>query len=182
MTINLNADEKILLALRRHHLIFYSHLVQIFFLAAALFLGYVFLRSTAPEAVEGPIGNLLLLGVLFFLLFLVDFVFILWLDYYFDVWIVTNERIVDIELKGLFQREFSEFKLSRVQDVTVEVHGILPTFLDYGDVHIQTAGEARSFVFAQVPHPYKAKEVILAAHDEYMNEKLQHRHDAIESS
>lgn len=92
-------------------------------------------------------------------------------DYFLDIWVVTNKRIIDIEQKGLFNREFSEFRLERIQDVTVEVKGILPTLLHYGDVHVQTAGEAREFIFLQVPYPHKIKNKILKAFETKLKQK-----------
>jgi len=36
------------------------------------------------------------------------------------------------------------------------------TFLDYGNVHIQTAGERTRFIFKNVPQPERVKEQIIA--------------------
>jgi uncharacterized membrane protein YdbT with pleckstrin-like domain len=81
-------------------------------------------------------------------------------DYYLDTWIVTNERIINIEQKGLFSRIVSELHLNQVQDVTSETHGIVATFLSYGDVHIQTAGARERFNFKQIDNPEKIKQII----------------------
>ena len=53
------------------------------------------------------------------------FAFIEFTDYYLDTWIVTTERIISIEQKGLFERTASELDLISVQDATAEVHGFL---------------------------------------------------------
>jgi len=103
---------------------------------------------------------ILFLGVLYpsvWLLMLNNFV-----DYYLDVWIVTNERIIDSEQRQLFSRVIAEHKISKIQDVATEVHGILPTFLNYGDVFIQTAAETKRFIFKQVPNPMEVKRTITA--------------------
>ncbi len=82
-------------------------------------------------------------------------------DYYLDAWIITDKRIVDIVQSGLFKREVSECRLDRIQDVTARVKGLTPTIFDFGDVHIQTAGREKEFVFRQVPDPYGVKDLIL---------------------
>ena len=92
------------------------------------------------------------------------------IDYYLDVWIVTNQRIINIEQRGLFSRTVSEQKLYRVQDITSEVHGFFPTLVHYGDVFIQTAGEETRFVFKQVPHPYDIRKVIINLVEKYKKE------------
>jgi uncharacterized membrane protein YdbT with pleckstrin-like domain len=73
---------------------------------------------------------------------------------------------VNIEQKGLFIREMSELKIANIQDVTTEVTGVIPSVLNFGDVFVQTAGEARRFRFRQVPNPYGIKDQIMS---------LQHR-------
>lgn len=83
------------------------------------------------------------------------FLFRAWIDYYLDVWFVTNERIVSIEQNGLFSRTIAEQKLYRIQDVYGEVHGIVATFLDFGNVTIQTAGTNEYFIFKEIPKPHQ---------------------------
>lgn len=90
--------------------------------------------------------------------------FAVWTDYYLDTWQVTQRRIIDTEQRGFFSREVSSFRLDRIQDVTTEVSGIIPTLLDYGVVHVQTAGENRRFTLPDAPHPAELKEYVLAQH------------------
>jgi len=96
-----------------------------------------------------------------FLLFIWLYAFLVWVDYYFDVWIITSQRIVNIEQKGLFNREVSELQFSRIQDVTSVVDGFIPTILNFGDVYVQTAAEEERFVFRQIPDPYTIKDMVM---------------------
>jgi len=89
------------------------------------------------------------------------FAFLEFTDYYLDIWIVTSERILATEQKGLFNRVASELHLAAVQDVTSELRGMVGTFLDFGDVQVQTAGEKERFQFDNVDHPEKVKETII---------------------
>ncbi|MEK7632052.1 MAG: PH domain-containing protein [Patescibacteria group bacterium] len=79
--------------------------------------------------------------------------FVSWLNYYLDVWIVTNERIINIKQVRLFHRTVSEQKLYRVQDVTWEMQGVLGNMLKFGNVTIQTAAEQSKFTFEHIPDP-----------------------------
>lgn len=112
-----------------------------------------------------------LIGSIYYLFTWVYF-FIVWINYYFDVWIVTNERIIDIEQIALFKRVVAEQKITRVQDVTSEVIGMVPTLLDFGNIHVQTAGAEKRFIFEEVPHPNEIKRVILSAHEEALKREL----------
>lgn len=85
-------------------------------------------------------------------LFIILYSFSNFLDYYLDVWIVTNQRIINIEQKGLFARVISEKELGQMQDITSDVKGFWATILSYGDVYIQTAGEKERFIFRKIPY------------------------------
>lgn len=146
--------EKLAFLLRRHWFIF----LKIFLLYLILFLipvgFYYALPILYPELELGNLGRaILILGASLYYLLTWTFFYGKFIDYYLDVWIVTNDRIRNIEQKGLFNRTISELKLYRIQDATSEVKGFLPTFLDFGNVYIQTAGEKERFIFRDIPQP-----------------------------
>jgi hypothetical protein len=92
--------------------------------------------------------------------------FIHWTDFMLDVWILTNERLVDVEQLGLFSRRISTLSLDRVQDVTVQATGLIDTFLKIGTVYVQTAGQEREFKIPSARDPEKIKELIVAGYQE----------------
>lgn len=106
------------------------------------------------------------------ILWVVGFTF--WTNYYLDVWIVTNQKILDIEQVGLFSREVSILHLERIQDITTEVNGIVRTLVKFGHIHVQTAGQQREFIIHDVPNP---DEVAKKIH----NILMKHKDGTIES-
>lgn len=106
---------------------------------------------------------LIVLCALFFINLFWIALFIILTDFYLDVWIITDKRMITVEQNGLFSRSISEFELSKIQDITVKVHGIIPTMLDYGDVEVSTASEHVDFIFHQVGHPNEVKDVLSRA-------------------
>ena len=113
-------------------------------------------RALDPSLIEQTANFLLSL----YLMVLFAFLFHFWMDYYLDMWIITTERIIDIEQRGLFSREVAEIPIRQIQDVTLDIHGIVETLLKFGTIKIQTAGE-REFLIKNVPHLYEAKDLIL---------------------
>lgn len=97
--------------------------------------------------------------------------FAVWTDYYLDVWIVTDRRLVSIDQLGLFNRELSTLRMERIQDVTFSIEGIVATLLNFGDIHVQTAAEEREFVMSGVAHPDRVKRMILTYTDKIIEEK-----------
>src|SRR3990167_5983038 len=83
-----------------------------------------------------------------------------WVDYYLDVWIITNERILDIEQHGLFSRVISELAIENVQEVRNTVKGFLATFLKYGDVHVQSSSAEKTVIFSGIPDPVETAQTI----------------------
>ncbi len=86
--------------------------------------------------------------------------FVEWTDYYLDVWVVTNHRVVDIDQAGLFSRDVATVRLEDIEDITVEVHGMLETFLKIGMITIQTAGSRNEFYLKNANNPEEAKQMI----------------------
>jgi len=154
--------EKILSVYRRHKFIiimelFPLALFAIITVALAFFIVSMFFS-------EMP----MLYPVVFLIMFL--FLHLFWIasfialaDYYLDIWILTDKRVITVEQKSLFSRIISEFELSKIQEVSVGVHGFLPTVIDYGDVRVRTASENPNFVFKQVSNPNRIKDEITKA-------------------
>lgn len=159
--------EEILLVVHRHWFDILSQFFIILMMLILLFSSLVF-ASPILDFFNGNVSiNFLLFAENIFFIFIWLFFFIIWIDFYFDVWIVTNERIVNIEQLGLFSRDVSELELENVQDMTVEVLGIIPTFLNYGNLYVQTAAEKERFVFRHVPNPYAIKDLVMNLQKSY---------------
>jgi uncharacterized membrane protein YdbT with pleckstrin-like domain len=149
--------EEIIMVIHRHWFNILEKMSLIFFMILILFTSAVYLPLFSLAALN---YLFIFLETFFAMITWVAF-FLIWIDYYFDVWIITNLRIVNIEQNGLFNRTVSEMDFARIQDVTTEVAGIIPTFLNYGDVLVQTAAETERFLFRQVPNPYEIKDQIM---------------------
>ena len=93
-----------------------------------------------------------------------------------DVWIVTNQRVVDSVQLGLFRRKVSELPLESIQDVSVNTSGIIQSYFNFGNVEVQTGASELRFMFDQVPRPIWVKDEIMRALKEY-DENRGHVHD-----
>lgn len=154
-------DEEIIIMLRRHWIILlveFTPLVILLFVLLAENFFMPFLVEFLPIEIS-PKFFKLVNSFLFMFYWIV--VFVVWVDYYLDVWIVTDQRIVNVEQFGLFRREISELDHGKIQDVTTEVHGLIPTLLKFGYVHIQTAGSRTRFEFKQVPNPVLIRTMVM---------------------
>lgn len=154
-------NEEILRIIHRHWFNLLSHFLLILIFSVLLIASLFVVPLVFPEALTEQNARFFVFIENTFFIFIWLFGFLTWIDYYFDIWIITSERIVNIEQKGLFVRHISELNFFRVQDVTAVVEGLLPTVLNYGDVEVQTAGEESRFIFRQVPDPYHIKDMVM---------------------
>lgn len=170
-TLHLDTDEHILLEVRRHWIVFIGHVISFMFFSVLPLVLYSLAHMFSFPFIElisaGPIIRIIALFYLVWLLsFWLSFV-ITWTKYYLDVWYVTEKRIIDIDQQRIFHREVSNLRFDKIQDVTVEVKGFLATWLDFGNIRVQTAAEdSKDFYMTYVACPENVKRVIFAQHNE----------------
>jgi hypothetical protein len=148
---NKKPGEQVIMYLRRHWIVLAK---MIFIIALLVFIPLILI--VIMLGIENLWQSevfvaLFTLGVSAYYLFVILFAFADFIDYYLDLWIVTDQRIINIEQKGLFSRTVSEKELIMMQDITADVQGVVATMLNYGDVYVQTAAEKERFVFKQIP-------------------------------
>lgn len=154
--------EEIVKIVRRDFFILFKRMLM-FMLMAVLPFAFFYLMITANLGLleNEIIYPILVLSTSAYYLFIWLFFFFSFIDYYLDVWIITNKRIIDIEQRGFFSRVIAEHKLFRIQDVTSEVNGAIPTILKYGDVFIQTAGTKQRVQFKEIPDPDGVRDLVI---------------------
>ena len=80
--------------------------------------------------------------------------------WYYNVNIITDRRVIDIDFKSIFSHTSSEARLERIEDVSSVQGGSFSNILDIGTVHIQTAGANASIEFESVPRPRDIQDII----------------------
>lgn len=104
-----------------------------------------------------------------------SYVFEQFLRWFFNVNILTDERVVDIDFPSILYRDISSAKIDNIQDISAKTGGFVRSFFNYGDVCIQTAGEQREFIFEAVPEPEGIIKILNQLILEEEQEKLEGR-------
>lgn len=167
--IQLETDEEILLVVRKHWFILLRETIVPVFLfvipvSIYFFVGdalFAFLLIAQPQ----HIGATALFFISLWGLVTWMMLFLIWTDYYLDMWTLTDRRIITIDQRGLFRRAVASFRYERLQDINVEINGFIATLLDFGELHAQTAGHDTDFKIAGIPHPREVKALILRSAD-----------------
>lgn len=145
-------EEEILLLMRRHPVTNVGWVTTMLILIALPLIIGPLLLSSALIPPEIPAGYYLVVPFLWYL-GVAGIAFTNFLRWYFNVYIVTNDRVVDIDWLSLLYKQLSSTQLEKIQDVTYNQGGILDSFFDFGNVLIQTAGNEPNFEFEAVPKP-----------------------------
>lgn len=161
----LEPGEHVVKEARKHWLLFLGELLPYAILAIVPFALPNLLTLAPPTAAYASFFNYgtplarALLGV--YLLIVWTSAWGTFTHYFLDAWVLTNQRIVNIKQRKFFSREVSGLFLSRVQDVTTEVNGVLSSLLGIGDIKVQTAAEDIEFVMRGIPRPEQMRDIIL---------------------
>ncbi len=156
--------EKVILILRAHIFTVLAPLVSILFAAfLPLFVKLAFGTEIALRGFDSIF--LFVASALYAFLWLAGF-YILML-YALNTVILTDKRVIENEQRGLFSRKVSELHLYRVQDVSVNLSGTIPTLLSFGDILVQTAAAEKEFTFKNIPRPEAVKDTIMRAANEH---------------
>ena len=169
--IKLEPDEKVLKIVRKHWFVLVEKIFGVVLVTLFPFVSYIVLRSWVgfelPSVAEVPQlpAFIMFISAAWFLINIMTVAYI-WTDYYLDLWTITDRRIIAVDQRKFFSRHIGSFRLERLQDLSVEVVGILPTFLNYGTIEAQTAGHNDDAFRARgLPDPRGLKALVLEQAD-----------------
>jgi len=160
----LESNEKQLWLIRKHWFILVMMLLPFLLLAlipVSIGVGLLTMFIEPPVVITNTMINGAVFLYFIWLIVLWTGAFMVWTDWYLDLWIITEDRLVHIDQKGLFNREVSSMRYERIQDITSEVPGIIPTVFGFGVLHVQSAGEEREMEMQGICKPREVKEFIL---------------------
>ncbi len=145
-------DEEVLYVFHKHPIV----------MRAGLVLGLLGpLIGVIPSAIKpslgfswffGGLGIGIIVGLIIF--------FPYWLGWHFSVFIVTDQRFIQISQKGFFHRSVADLSLAQIQSVNYQVSGIQETLLGFGTINMKTyVGELD---IKDVSHPAKVQKRLLS--------------------
>lgn len=151
------ADEKILVFLRKSNFLNLSWIITSIILLSVPFVLYAF-RSQYSQLIP-PLAFIFVLTALYYLL-VTTYTFVNFLTWYYNAALITTKRIVNIDFHQLVLKEVDEAKLALVQDVSYKQDGVFENIFDFGYVLIQTAGTIDNFEFWGLPQPDRIEQIV----------------------
>ena len=148
----LQESERVLMICRRHWFYLWPRTV-LYALAALVPVVAAGVLVARLADLGGTAGRVFWIAALVYLLYWLVRIFLNWYRYHNDIWVITNQRIVDSTKTTPITLKISTADLVNVQDMTVERDGLFRTMFNYGDVICQTAAEQQEFRMTGIPRP-----------------------------
>src|SRR3990167_1741466 len=142
-------DEEVLLVFRKHPIVMRKGLI---ISMMAILLGTVpaLIKPEMSYFFGGLAAGFLLAIILFFPS---------WISWYYSVFIVTSQRLIQITQKGLFNRSVVDLNLNQIQMVNYQIGGLQETLLGFGTIMMQTY--VGDLIIHNVHHPAKIQKKLL---------------------
>ncbi|MCL2110631.1 PH domain-containing protein, partial [Microgenomates group bacterium] len=128
-------DEEILLVVRQHWIVFVPKLLVV---AMLLFVPIMVCQVELMREVSGL--RLLIGACLLSYLAIAGYLLHVIVTWFFNVYIITDERLIDVAFDTILSSDISIMKTDKIQDHSLKSNGFWETLLRYGTIVIQTAG------------------------------------------
>lgn len=156
-------DEQVLLLMRRHPV------TNLWWIAlTAMLLGIPLFWGEFP-LISNVSGMVQLALMVFWYLGLAFFAIQNMLLWFYNVYIVTDERVIDVDFFGLLYKNVNATQIRKIEDVNYSQIGMLSSMFNYGTVVVETSAEQKSadmsdetsaFTFDAVSNPDRVVKVV----------------------
>lgn len=148
----LKENEELVRLIRRHPLVFFKPAVfSLILLLLPFFLMFLLFQW-------GTIGLILFFLLLFLGTLLMARLIVVW---YFNVFLVTDQRVVLIKQHGLFDRKVMEIEYEKMQDISYRLKGFSQTLFHYGSVRIQVINSETVMIVSKIARPEELQQLLL---------------------
>lgn len=167
--VELQADEQILAQTRKHWITFLRDAgstlgigIAPFFLLGLMTLPNTFDLDNTTYLIALGFAEILWTLVVWMALV------VIWTNYYLDLWIITNRRVINVNQIGLFERSVTTWQFENIQEITTETKNPIQAFFNFGLIHIRTASHTGDHARMEgIPHPDEISTLMLKQMEKY---------------
>lgn len=164
-------DEPVLLLLRQHPIVNIPWML----IAILLSIAPIILFPLVPSLLQFFPGRFGMIAIIGWYTIVFGYALEQFLIWFYNIYIITDERIIDVDFYSLLFKKVSEAKLENIEDISAANSGFLQSIVDYGDITIQTAAEVPEIEFERVPHPDRVQKLLSELLDQEELEKIEGR-------
>ena len=154
----LKEDEEILLVIHRHPVTVFSKLLKVFIFGILIpvVIWWFFRDTVLFVGIWGWCGFMIFLYAI--------------LDWYYDVWLVTNINIVHVIWDGFFSKSGERTEYHHIESISYEVKGFWATLLNHGTIVVEKE-TGNLLTFEKAVTPKRKVEKMLVFQEHFMTEK-----------
>lgn len=157
----LKEGEQLIFVMRKHWWFFIKFFFQV--LGILIIVSGLLFLQVAYSWIIIIISLILIAGLFFYYWFL-------WKN---DMYILTDQRLIDIDRNNIFHKQVTEVSLDKIQDVSYTISGMIAMMFNFGKISIQTAGQGENVDILLVPRPQELQKQINQTFHNY-REKIGH--------
>jgi hypothetical protein len=168
-------DEHVILFFRHHWVVLFNYLLLILLFILIVIIGISLLVNfqITPETIKSRDEiKYIITGIIIFSIFLHNYIFNKLLNYFLDVIIITNYRIVEVTKTIYLRNVVKTLDLERVQDIQGHKVGVLENLFGYGDLVMTSASINFEKRIHSVPTPHFYSDII---------NKMKHEHSKVQT-
>ncbi|MFA5947660.1 MAG: hypothetical protein WC806_01645 [Candidatus Gracilibacteria bacterium] len=166
---HLDEDEKIIVVIHRHPIILFNASLKVFFFGVIIPVAFYFMfPSVLYVAIAWGIGGFF--GMLYHII-----------DWYFDVWLITNTGVIDIDKNGLFEKSSTRIEYHMIEGIAYTIKGFWATVLNYGDIQIDKISTATTVILHDAASPKRIERQIMKYQEEYVTDKSIRDHNVLKN-
>ncbi len=155
-----DADESILMLTRRHPITNVSWVITLLLLTILPIALNIFFPNWLSTFLTFLPQRYIIIFNFFYYALLVTYGFVSFLDWFYNILIVTNKSLVLIQFSDLVYHKIIEARLESIQHVTYSQTGPLSSFFDFGNLTIQTESREEHLQLNNIPHPQETADKI----------------------
>lgn len=153
-------DEEVMYVFRKHPVVMRRGLVYgsigiLMPMLGVVAMNIIFANDPDKLPTVGTFYIAVIIGIFLFVLIMLPY----WISWNYSVYIITDQRMIQITQKGLFKRSMVTIGLDQVQMVNYEINGIEQTVLGFGTLVVQTS--VGSLTINDIHRPAKVQKKML---------------------
>lgn len=160
-------DDKIVIFAKKHWMK-YALVIGICLLLVIPIGILIFVLIINNLAIEAVYAEVLTLGISAYLLIALALIFHSFVDYYLDILIVTDDRIIYVRQNGYIFQQIDEIHLKDVQEVGVDLKGFWRSFFNYGNIVINSGSDVGVLIVDSLKEPHKIARTIMDLHQDHI--------------
>lgn len=93
-------------------------------------------------------------------------------DWYFDVLLITNQGVIDLDWRGIFDKSLARVDFETIVGANYEKIGVFANLLNFGNLTIEKEGHGEEILtLPGANKPAEAEQEVLLAREKYLHER-----------